>query len=477
MLTCIRVNTVEKIIEIVKKYIIDNKLISKGDKLVVGVSGGADSVCLLTVLCKLKEEFDLQVHVVHVNHMLRGKEAFEDSDYVKAICETYKVSCTIFEKDIEKMSKDLCISCEEAGRNYRYECFKVVLDKVDGQKIAIAHNMNDVAETFIFNLVRGTGIKGLCSIVPKRDNIIRPLLCLPREKIEEYLCSLNIKYRTDRTNLTDLYSRNKIRNSVIPILNTINYKSTSHIYESANLLQIADDYLQQQIIHEYNKCITSSYKKNIINVSNLIKQHPFMMSEIVKLAICNTSEETKDIGSIHVNNVLDLVSKDVGKCINLPYGVLAVKEYENIVLVKKDLEEKELPVIDIRISDSGDYAIGKYNSRLIVKVRPYILGEDISKKTYTKVLDYGKMDDDIHLRTRRTGDFLIVDNKNSKKTLKKYFIDSKIPKNQRDNVLLLACGNEIIWIIGHRINEKYKVSENTKMVMAIEYIQRENNHE
>ena len=198
-------------------YIEENELIQKKDRIVVGVSGGADSVCLFSVLLELQKKYELELFVVHVHHGIRGEEADKDEQFVENLAKKHQIPYYCFWKNIPVLSKKRGLTEEEAGRIVRYEAFYEVLKKVNATKIAVAHNQNDCAETVLFQLFRGSGLKGMCGIFPKRDEIIRPLLGVDRKAIEAYLMQKGQAYCTDRTNLEEEYTRNKIRLSILPI--------------------------------------------------------------------------------------------------------------------------------------------------------------------------------------------------------------------------------------------------------------------
>ena len=206
-------------IEKVKEFIIENSLINKDDKVLVALSGGPDSVCLLHCLYSLKEDFNIKIGAAHVNHMLRGQDSLEDKEYSRKLCESLDIDFYSKEIDINKIAKNKGISIEMAGREARYNFFEEIRKTYNYNSIAVAHNENDQAETIIMNLMRGTGIEGLCGIRPKRNgNIIRPILCLSRLEIEKYCIENNLNPRIDKTNLENIYSRNKIRLELIPYM-------------------------------------------------------------------------------------------------------------------------------------------------------------------------------------------------------------------------------------------------------------------
>ena len=238
-------------IDTLSHFIEENHLIEKNDRIVLGVSGGADSICLLHALSRIQKALEIRLFVVHINHGIRGEEARRDEDYVKKFCEKLGIRFFGYQYDIPSMAKVLKLSEEEAGRKARYEAFEKVSKEIalgegidlNKIKIAVAHNKNDNAETILHNLSRGSGISGLKGILVKNNNIIRPLLAFSRDEIEEYLCKNNIEYMTDSTNLENEYTRNILRNEVFPVLEKkVNSNVINNIYKSSVIVSEADQY-------------------------------------------------------------------------------------------------------------------------------------------------------------------------------------------------------------------------------------------
>ena len=223
----------KKVIDYIRKY----NMFDGVDHCVCGVSGGADSVSLLTILARYRKMLGITLHVVHINHMIRGKEADSDQTYVEDLCSGYGIECISRNIDVVSMAVDMGLTVEEAGRRARYDTFEQIrsLYESEGSVIAVAHNQNDVAETVIFNMARGTGLGGMKGITPVRNNVVRPILCCAREEIEDYLSRNNIPYCTDSTNNEDDYTRNKIRHKVLPVLMDVNEQAVSHICAMAQL--------------------------------------------------------------------------------------------------------------------------------------------------------------------------------------------------------------------------------------------------
>ena len=507
----------------VKNFITKHNMIQKGDRIVVGVSGGADSVCLFHVLLKLAPVYDLTLFAVHVNHGIRGEEADEDEAYVKKLCSEHQVSFTAVKADVRALAAKEGLSEEEAGRKVRYEAFYHSFTKNKCNKIAIAHNRNDNAETILFHLFRGSGIKGLTGIPPVRDVIIRPLLNTGRDEIEAYLKENGIGYQTDGTNLTQDYSRNKIRHQIISFAKEeINTAAIEHIVSASNKLAEIDHYLDNKIEAAFFEAVMYLDTKEAyeIDLESLRKEDPVIQKGIVRSIFKQLASQLKDLDSLHVELVLDLMNKQSGKVLNLPYGIIAQRGYHSIILKtvpdQKDREpqadkEAAASLPELKLPVPGVICIPWTNQILHTKLINYKKSMIIPRNGCTKWFDYDKIKNTVLIRTRKEGDFIqinsAVSNADSnaysnavrndysnadsmavntadrnadgiavniagstagkRKKLKSLFIDEKIPREKRDLLPLLADGSHIMWVIGGRMSEAYKVDEKTKVILEI----------
>ncbi|MBR6696738.1 MAG: tRNA lysidine(34) synthetase TilS [Lachnospiraceae bacterium] len=430
------------------EFVKENNLILDGDSIIVGVSGGADSVCLLDVLLALKSEIDYEVYAVHINHGIRGQAALEDEIFVKELCKEYDVDLSVYKKNVPEFAKANHLTEEEAGRFIRYECFEQEMRLKNANKIAVAHHKNDNAETVLINLFRGSGLEGLKGMQPKNNNIIRPLLCCQRKEIEEYLSSKNISYCTDATNFLNDYTRNKIRNNIISYAqDEINSSVVDNILAAAETVNMALEFISKYTNKAIEKCVILKEKKTVID-NNIYKEFDdITRMNIIRYAI-DYVDGLRDIGRVHILLVDKLKDMESGKTIDLPKGIVARKEYDNIIIEKVSAKTNEPPKIDYEIIEwSGS--------------------EIIENCDYTKLFDYDKIVNRLEVRTRKDGDYFITNNTGGKKKLKDYFIDIKVPRQERDNVYLLADGNHVLWIIGYRISEAYKIEKNTKRVLKV----------
>jgi tRNA(Ile)-lysidine synthase len=466
----------------IQVYTQQNKLLTKGDRIVVGVSGGADSICLLHVLTQLREEYELSLIVVHINHGIRGAEADRDELFVQNLCLTEGLQFRSVTANVVEIAKRDGLSEEEAGRKVRYEAFFEVCEKLRCNKVAIAHNRNDNAETVLFNLFRGSGIRGLSGIEPYRTirlsfgevALIRPLLGVERSEIEAFLHREGICYITDSTNLSDHYSRNKVRNRILSYATQeINRQSVGNITEAAGTLREIEDYLNSKISHRYEEMVKLEEQIYRIVVKDLLVEHIVIQKGVLRKVMEALAGARKDLEAKHVEAILALLVKRVGKRVNLPYGITAERGYDEIIIYKDirmslgySLQETKLPVA---INIPGRTELNYAGKLVETELFSYKNSDSIPKSSCAKWFDYDKIENAVEIRTRREGDYLQINEFGGRKKLKDYFIDHKIPQRTRDNQLLVTDGSHVMWIpgAGERMSEKYKVDADTTKVLLI----------
>ncbi|MCR5421737.1 MAG: tRNA lysidine(34) synthetase TilS [Lachnospiraceae bacterium] len=449
------------------EYCIDRGLIYNGMKLIVGVSGGADSVCLLRILKEFGDLISLDISCVHVEHGIRGEESREDMRFVQTLCEDLGVPLTIYEADAPGKAKEMSMTLEEAARYIRYEVFNKELSEKKADAIAVAHHMGDQTETVLFNLIRGSGLKGIAGMSPCREKIIRPLLKVSRCEIEEYLTQIGQEYCTDSTNSDVLYSRNGIRGIVIPELEKIVSKASEHIVRTADEVREADEYIRGIARQVYGR----AYNDPKLNIE-VIKDEPDIIKRyVIRMVLSHIYSTLKDLEAVHVYDVLELCNKQSGKSISLPGRITAKREGDHIIFCEEtkrnpaSLADKQISLCLDEETEVEGYGIFR------AKVEKYDPSAVIPEGLYTKWFDYDKIIGSIFVRNRRDGDHLVIDPYGHKKKLKKYFIDEKVDASKRDSVLLLADNDQIIWVVGMRISAYYKVSDNTRRVLKVQYIE------
>ena len=457
----------------VRNYILDNNLVNYGDNVVLGVSGGADSVALLFVMDSLKNEFNLNLKVVHINHGLR-KEASSEAEYVRTLAKQKNIPFTLFEYDVKKLAKENGLGTEEMGRKLRYEAFDKALSDMGGKGvICVAHNENDCAETMLFNLFRGTGLKGLGGISPRRGNVIRPLLCVSRDEIEDYLAMLDVKYCTDQSNLTDEYTRNRIRNRIIPLVRQmVCDEAVPHMAEAASQLREAYGFTDRFAEHSFNDClIKKEYDTVTLDITKLLGYDVYIQKLLVKRMIDSLVPMNKDITHVHIESVLQLLTKQGSHSVNVPYGIRFITSYGLLSAYKEKDNEKHIIEPTELIVDGTTFCDGKkaFETRVFDKPKDFIP----SPNQYTKWFDYDKIKQSLSIRTRQSGDCICVNSNGGTKKLKDYFIDEKIPVNERDKIILIAFDKEVVWVVGYRISEACKVTEKTEKILEVTYLGKE----
>jgi tRNA(Ile)-lysidine synthetase, N-terminal domain/tRNA(Ile)-lysidine synthetase, C-terminal domain len=460
----------------VEKYIEKYDMLKSGDTVVAGVSGGADSVCMLLILCELREKIGHKVAAVHLNHMIRGEEADRDEDFVRRLCDRLEIPLRCFHKNVPEIAEDEGLTCEEAGRKMRYLLFREVADELQDSsgrvRIAVAHNRDDLAETVIFNMARGSSLKGLTGIRPVRDDIIRPILFAGRSEIEEYLAERGESFCTDSTNLGDDYTRNKIRHIVIPVLNELNSGAVDHIFDMAMDASDIYDVIDEKATGFLNKCDIEKEKdgKSVLAIKlptdELLKYDRIEKQEIVLAAMGIIAGRRKDITRRHIDAVLDIAKGRSGRRTSLPYGMSAEKSNDKLIIEKnRDVKFDELREAE---------AIG---GRFITEITEEMDFSDFSNNLYTEIIDYDKIKGTLRIRFPKEDDTIVINNNGGRKKLSKLFTDMKIDRRLRPNWPVVADDSDVVWLPGLRLSEAYKIDSDSVRGIRMEYIREEEKKE
>ena len=458
----------------INQYVQLHNMIEKGDRVILGLSGGADSVCLFFVLLQLKKQIDFEIEVVHIHHGLR-KEAEEEVGFVKRLCEKQQVKCHVFEENVKEIAKSNKQGVEEAGREVRKKCFEKVAQMTENAKIALAHHQNDNAETFLMNLARGSGLDGLGGIRAVNQNIIRPLLCVSRKEIEAYLKKETYSFCEDETNKEDMYTRNRVRNHILPMLEVyVNTETVSHIDSAAKELMEIKKYLDIEIETGYENVVSTENKQIMIDEEKIKKMQEVLKRGILRKALIDTARHEKDIERKHIELLEGLFEKQTGKSIDLPYEVKATRTYKGITLKKKENSTHfEMGEMHLPIDKKKSMIYHTWEVEWEVVSSTLKEQEPPSEKAYTKWFDYDIINDKVHIRTRKSGDYLTIDGKGSRQKLKSFFINEKIPKEIRDIIPVIAEGSHVLWVVGYRMSKQYQICQDTKNILKIKINQTE----
>ena len=466
-------------IQKVEEYCKKNRIINKGDKIIIGLSGGADSVCLFFVLLAIQKKYNLTLQALHIHHGIRGSEADRDAAFAEELCRQHQIPCIIERYPVLSLAEQQGISVEAAGRQIRYRAMEQLRKKLGFTKIAVAHHRNDQAETILFHLCRGSGLAGLRGMQPSQGKIIRPLLFLNRLEIESFLKERNQDWCMDSTNLENNYSRNFLRNQILPLLaEEINAETVEHIASAGEILGEAYHYIQKEAKHWADRLVRKREEGRVeLNREGLLLLEPFLRKELYRQLL----EETgglRDITAVHLKRIDKLLFETVGHQIDLPNNRRFLCTYQALLLERKEQsEEIKTDTSFSRVLAYGETYVLPSGAVLSVgipeEINQFCLKNGIKREKImeenpcTKCFDYDTIKDTLKLRTREVGDYLELGAGFGRKSLKKYFIDKKISREERDRIPLIAEGKHILWVIGYRISAGYKVTETTKTILQI----------
>ncbi len=456
-------------IDKIKAFCRQKELLYQGDRILLGLSGGADSTCLFLVLLELAMEWGITLLPVHINHNLRGEAAKEDETFCKELCKKYGLHLLVVSVEVENLAKTNGWTIEEAGRNARYEAFMKLAKEHNCNKIAVAHHKNDQAETVLFQLLRGSRLKGLSGMSVKNGTIIRPLLCMTREEIEQYLQEKNQTYCIDLTNFEEEYTRNLIRGKMIPTAKRVQVKAVEHIVETADYLQRVEQYLEHQTEELYLQTVTE-HNGVEISISQLLCVDTLLAERVIYKALCKVMGQKKDITSVYVTRCMELMKKQTGKEIHLQQGIIAKRNYEKLWIGQKNeaqayyYEVQQFP-FEVELPKG----MGKLSLSLCKVEENHLNIEEklwiIPNCTYTKWFDYDKIDSSIVLKTPDREDTIVLYTDGRKKRVFDVLANAKVPKEERMAYWILAEGNRAIWIPGIRNSEAYRVTKETKCIL------------
>ena len=461
------------LIERVKGTIDQYDLLDKRDRVIVGVSAGVDSMVLLHLLYRFREEFDLSLVIAHAHHGLRPVESDCEAEFVQKESHRLGLPFESRQFNVREFQRSGGFSLQDAARRLRFEFFHEVLKKYGARKIALGHHADDQVETVLLNLFRGSGLKGLKGMLPIREGrVIRPLLEVRREEIEDFARENAIPYLFDSSNLKGNYLRNRIRLHLIPLIER-DYQSgfRRRLLRTSRLLSHENDFLEKEAEKAYKKIVEETDRGIVFTLSSYQSLHPVLQWRVTQKALERMGRESS-IDGVEVSDV-NLIYRRLQRppasfLLELSHGLYLEKRYDLILLGKG--KAKTIPPFEREIVIRGRTLIPEIGKEVVVEERGWEKTQWVDPSPFIAFFDFEKLDLPLKIRNFRPGDrFQPLGTKGTQK-LKEFFIDHKVPKIERPHIPLLISNERIVWIVGYRIDERFKITSHTQKVLRVEFI-------
>jgi tRNA(Ile)-lysidine synthase len=459
----------------VLRFIQDEGLTGSGETLLVGVSGGPDSVCLLHILNQLRETIGVDLNVAHLNHMLRGVDSDGDANYVSHLSSNLGIPATVERADVSAYREEHRLSVEEAAREVRYAFFARVARDIGAKRVALGHTRDDQAETILMNLLRGTGLTGLRGMLPATPfhmadgvglEVIRPLLEVTREQTEGYCRQFSLNPRVDLSNLSLDHTRNRVRHELIPALRRYNVNIDAALIRTAEAAADAMSLLDREVSGLWDRVVIEQPNGLLIDSEALLSYHPAIQRHLLRRAVLEILGDLVDIQAVHVDKMEQALSKPAGRRITLPRGLSVSVGYRTCLLSNGGLDACPFSTIENqhRIAVPGETEIPGWLVR--TSVAP-AAGEKV--EGYAAHLDLDSVGEDLTVRARRPGDRFQPLGMSGTKSLQDFMVDAKIPRSWRSRIPLVCSPESIVWVVGWRIAERAKVTADTRQTLQLEF--------
>jgi tRNA(Ile)-lysidine synthase len=458
-------------------FIRERQLARRNEILLVGVSGGPDSVCLIHVLAGLSHTLGLKLHIAHLNHMLRGAESDADAEYVSALARKLEVPASIEVRDVRAYQKEHRLSLEEAAREVRYAFFGEVAASLGTDLVGVGHTADDQIETILMRLIRGTGIAGLRGMQPLSTlrladgsclRVIRPLLKVRREETESYCLVHKLSPRTDSSNLLPDRLRNRVRSQLIPLLRQYNPDIDDALLRLADAASIDMAYIEREIAKLGGSVVQEQHDRVLIDKKEFLRLEPATKRHLLRSAIQHLLGDLQDIEAVHIDNLVEAMSKPAGKRLSLPRGLTFHVDYDHGMITTEKKSLCPLPVLEgehrLRIPGETEIDGWRVKSKILKRCP-----EAMREARWKACLDLDVAGKELTVRGRRPGDRFQPLGMDSPKKLQDFMVDARIPRAWRDNVPLVCSSQHIIWVVGWRIDHRARVTNSTRRVLCLEF--------
>lgn len=451
---------VEKAAATIEKF----SMLRGGESVLIGLSGGPDSVCLTTVLKKLSSALDLTLNAVYIDHGLRPSETPREAEFCEEFCQGLGIPFRAASIDVKQYAEAHGLNIQEAARQLRYRELDAVAFEARADRVALGHNLDDQAETFLMRILRGSGPGGLAGIPPVRGNIIRPLIETEREDIEEFLAAEGISYVVDSSNLGDKYMRNRVRVSLMPLVKEFNPNILQTLSHTADIFREEERYFDIAVTKTLMRLITNKTDTAIeLFLSPLEGMDSVLLRRVLRRAI----EETRGLRGIQFVNLEDIIKLvkegSSGDRIHLPKGIRAIKKYSTLLLTSEPPAVLGAHVLD----DEGEVVLRAAGVLIKASVKDYAPSQPVDGR-FTVLLDAGKAAFPLAVRARKDGDYFYPMGFGKRKKLQDLFVDEKVPRDERDAVPIVTSNGEVVWVAGYRGDERFGVTDGTRKFLVLE---------
>ncbi len=456
----------------VLRFIQANGLTPTPPKLVVAVSGGADSVCLLHILAGLKGDLGLELHAAHLNHKLRGDASDADARYAAALAKGLNIPITVKARDVSAHRAATKLSLEEAARRVRYGFLQEITQAVGAGAVAVGHTQNDHIETMLLHLVRGTGLRGLTGLKSRTClqtkggpiDVIRPLLETTRHETEAYCLEHNLEPRLDASNRSLSPLRNRIRHQLVPLMKQYNPRATEALIRTARSAAEDFSFIEAECRRLWEQIAAKHGDKIMLNKEGILEAPPALRRYLLQMAVETLKGDARDIQMCHIEDMMAVLMKGAGKRVSLPSGLSFATEHDRYILSLG--EDTPLPLEgEHALNIPGETSFSGWLVTASVVKGMKMLAED----GLTAYLDMDKTGDHLIVRHRRRGDRFQPLGMGETKKVSEFMIDTRIPQPQRDSIPLVCSGDNIVWVVGSRIDERAKVTSQTKRVLSLSF--------
>jgi len=460
----------------VLRFIQEHHLVSGGEKLLVAVSGGPDSVCLLHILVKLQRELTIKLYIAHLNHQLRGAESEADAGYVSDLAHQLGIPATIDKRDVKGYQAQQRLSLEEAAREVRYSFLAQVARSIGANRVAVGHTMDDHIETILMHLIRGTGTRGLRGLQPVTAwqsgsnslTIVRPLLTVSHQEAEDYCHHHQLMPQLDASNLSLSPLRNRIRHQLLPLLESYNPRIAEALLRTGHITSDDIDFLDKEIVRLWDEIAQEQERAIFLDKERFDQLPSALQRYLLRASAEKLLGSAKDIETRHIEAMMSALNKPAGKKLNLPGGIIFSIEYNKYLLASDFNSLSPFPILrdELQLKIPGETLLPgwRIEATIINREQMSEKGED-----FTAYFDLGKTGDKLLVRSRQPGDRFQPLGMSQPKKLGEFMIDAKIPHAWRQQIPIVCSPQQILWVVGWRIDERVKVSDTTKQILCLKF--------